>query len=76
MIYPIKEIYFRPWEGIDDQSIENASYWRKLENFHATPIVKVFYQFVSSTYRNNFNLEYVELHCSRYMSGFSWYSAI
>ncbi len=69
-------LYFRPWKGIEDQPMEEANYWRKLSNFHASPVVKIFYQFVSCSYRNYFNVKYVELHCSRSMSGFFWYSAI
>ncbi len=62
--------------GIDDQSIEQANYWVKLKNFHGSPFVKVFYQFVSYSYRNKFNVQYVLLHFSWSMFGFFWYSAI
>jgi hypothetical protein len=58
-------IYFRrPWNGIDDQSMEEAKYWCKLKQFHVSPIVKMFYQFVSCAYRDDFNMENVELRCS------------
>jgi hypothetical protein len=40
----------RALTGIEDEPPEKANYWQKLTQFHASPIVKMSYEFVSSIY--------------------------
>ena len=37
----------RELQGIKDQSTEKFSYWHRFRQFHESPIVKMFYEFVS-----------------------------
>ncbi len=46
MTYLFKLINIFRWEGIQDQDGTNMNYIEKVRQFHRTPVVRMFYNFV------------------------------